>query len=224
MRDSIQAYLPMVQFLSTVLGKNYEIVLIELKDKGSGIVAIENAHISGRKIGDGLTDLLLKYIKEEFYRDSDFQCNYTCLSHGRRLRGSTYFIKEGEMLVGMLCINFDAESFLDLDARLMQLANLQPQTLMDTIKISDRCVQENQVETVFSSVTELCEQEVLKFAEERNLRIDQFTQEHNLEIMENLNNKGIFLIKGIVPDVASILRVSEASVYRYLSKINKKRV
>ncbi|ADK79392.1 helix-turn-helix transcriptional regulator [Sediminispirochaeta smaragdinae] len=222
MRDTIRNYLPIVQFLGSVLGSYYEIILIELKDEGSGIVAIENSHISGRKIGDGLTDLCLRFIKEETYKDTSFKSNYTCISNGRKLRGSTYFIKEGDMLVGMLCINFDTETFIELDTRLLQFANIQAQGIIDTL-FPPQGVPDNNTETVLSSVTELCEQEVRKYAEKNKLDAKKFTQENRIEIIEHLNNLGIFLIKGIVPDVANLIGTSEASVYRYLSIVNRKK-
>ena len=221
MRATIKEYLPVVRFLGAVLGKHYEVVLIELKEKGSGIVAIENPEVSGRKVGDGLTDLLLKFIKDETYKYENFQSNYTCISNGKRLRGSTFFIKEGEMLVGMLCINFNTESFLSLNSQFLQFVNLQLQGILEPF-IPSSIEGEGNTETVLSSVSELCEKEFSRYCEEKDLGIEQFNQDNKMEVIERLNNKGVFLIKGIVPDVANLIGVSEASVYRYLSKINKK--
>ena len=43
-----------------------------------------------------------------------------------------------------------------------------------------------------------------------------------MEIMDILNRKGVFLLKGSVSYVAKELRSSEASIYRYLGKLNSK--
>ena len=42
------------------------------------------------------------------------------------------------------------------------------------------------------------------------------------EIMDILNRKGVFLLKGSVSHVAQTLHSSEASIYRYLGKLNNK--
>ena len=42
------------------------------------------------------------------------------------------------------------------------------------------------------------------------------------EIMDILNRKGVFLLKGSVSYVAKELHSSEASIYRYLGKLNNK--
>lgn len=218
MRKTVEQYLPLVRYLGTVLGKCYEIVLIELKEQGSGIVAIENAHISGRKVGDGLTDLLLQFIKDETYRTNDFQANYTGICNGKTLRGSTYFIKEGDMLVGMLCVNCDSTSIVELGMKIFEFANLQPMTSIAPL-ITNPVGVGNKVETVLGTVTELCEKVVRQYWEESGRSTGKLTQNDKLQIIERLNQLGVFLIKGIVPDVARLLGASQASVYRYLSKI-----
>lgn len=43
-----------------------------------------------------------------------------------------------------------------------------------------------------------------------------------MEIMDILNRKGVFLLKGSVSHVAQALHSSEASIYRYLGKLNNK--
>ena len=43
-----------------------------------------------------------------------------------------------------------------------------------------------------------------------------------MEIMEILDRKGVFLLKGSVSFVAKELHSSEASIYRYLGKLNSR--
>lgn len=44
-------------------------------------------------------------------------------------------------------------------------------------------------------------------------------KEHKLKIVEVLDEKGVFLIKGAVDDVANAIGVSRYSVYNYLDEI-----
>ena len=50
---------------------------------------------------------------------------------------------------------------------------------------------------------------------------ERLTQEDRLSIVERLNNSGLFQLKGAVGEAAQYLYCSEASIYRYLSKISK---
>ena len=52
--------------------------------------------------------------------------------------------------------------------------------------------------------------------------VDRLTQDEKMEIMDALNRKGVFLLKGSVSHVAREPHSSEASIYRYLGKLNNK--
>ena len=54
------------------------------------------------------------------------------------------------------------------------------------------------------------------------VEVDRLTQDEKMEIMDILNRKGVFLLKGSVSHVAQALHSSEASIYRYLGKLNNK--
>ena len=50
---------------------------------------------------------------------------------------------------------------------------------------------------------------------------DKLSQSDRVEIIRDLNNNGMFLLKGAVATVAEVMGVSEPSVYRYLQKVKK---
>ncbi len=52
MNETVRRFLPMVDFLEQILGKNSEIVLHDFSDPDHAIVDIRNGIVSGRKIGD----------------------------------------------------------------------------------------------------------------------------------------------------------------------------
>ena len=57
--------------------------------------------------------------------------------------------------------------------------------------------------------------------ESSGVPVDRLTQEEKMKVVEQLNNKGVFLLKGAVSEVARQMASSEATIYRYLSKLNK---
>ena len=54
------------------------------------------------------------------------------------------------------------------------------------------------------------------------VEVDRLTQDEKMDIMETLSRKGVFLLKGSVSYVAKELHSSEASIYRYLGKLNSR--
>ena len=47
------------------------------------------------------------------------------------------------------------------------------------------------------------------------------SQSQRLAVMERLERDGVFLLKGAVKDASAALGISQASVYRYLSRIRQ---
>src|SRR6478736_7723680 len=90
----LQQYYPFVTFLSKVMGRNCEVVLHDLSRPESSVIAIENGHITGRKIGDAPTNLMLKVLQEKTYLTRDFIANYKAVNKdGKVFRSSSFFIK-----------------------------------------------------------------------------------------------------------------------------------
>ena len=58
--------------------------------------------------------------------------------------------------------------------------------------------------------------------EQHPVDVDRLNQDEKMEIMEILDRKGVFLLKGSVSFVAKELHSSEASIYRYLGKLNSR--
>lgn len=51
--------------------------------------------------------------------------------------------------------------------------------------------------------------------------LERLTQVEKVAIVRELKNRGVFLMKGTIPPVAELLGCSEATIYRYLSIVNK---
>ena len=55
----IISLIPIVKTIAQTFGRNCEIVLYDLSGLQHSIIAIENGHVAGRKIGDPITDFSL---------------------------------------------------------------------------------------------------------------------------------------------------------------------
>lgn len=219
--SALTPYIKIIEFLGYVLGPDYEIVLQDARPESPSILAIVNNHISGRTVGSPLSDLSLEMIKNKVYLHSDYQVNYNGLSKDNKImRSSTFFLKEKNELVGMLCINFDSSRYLHMSKEILRLCH------------PDRIVDENYnfnptnnlldiSENFTGSVSELTDAVLENSFLGTEIDTSNFSKEDKLHVVDVLNKKGVFLIKGAVSQVASKLSCSEASIYRYLNKINK---
>lgn len=231
--DLIRRYSLLVEFLGRILGPDYEIVLHDLSRKQPSVIAIANGQISGRTIGAPLTNVAMQLIAERAYETQDWKLNYRGVSaKGRILRCSTLFIKdERGTLAGLLCINFDDSHYRELSERIFALChpddyaarNISINTLpIDTgFQDADESGGFSEQEIFYSSIASATEAALASVMNFSDLPADRLTKEERLKIIRLMDQKGIFTLKGAVPIVAQKLSCSQASIYRYLSKIHQ---
>ena len=223
--ETLEEYKKLTEFLGEVLGSDYEVVLHDLKDPNHSITAIVNGQINGRDVGAPLTNIALSILRDKSYEDKDYRINDCGISaSGKMLRSNTFFIKQDGKLIGMLCINFDDSSYQTFSKRIMTLAH--PQKFLD--KISQQVNQSNEKSKVSDSDTtekyNPSSDSVIRDAIQLELNrigvsADRLTANERMQIIAALEEQGIFLLKGVVKDVALGLKCSQASVYRYMSQL-----
>jgi predicted transcriptional regulator YheO len=205
----------MVEFLGEACGGTCEVVLQDLRPGKMCVVAIANGHISGRSVGAPLTDLALRLIAQEVWKTTDHICNYEGKTRDSRiLHSSTFFIKNEGKLLGMLSVNVDVSQYTRISDDILRLAGLSPAAFQPSAAgIQTENFYNNMEEIIKSVFKEL----KVEGASER------LSQADRLVIIERLMDRGIFLLRGSVNSVAQKLQCSEASLYRYISMITRKR-
>ena len=210
--NRLEKYIPLAEFLSKCYGDNVEVVLHDIADLDHSAIAIFNNHVSGRKCGAPMTYYGLKIIRDKLYVKQNYSVNTrNVLSNGKVLRSSTYFIKDdnGELL-GTLCINVDVSHYIEL-------GNLFERLSFGNTNGNDKDDQNVNVKETFpTTVDDLIDGTIIDFIGE-NGSISDLTPERKIELVAQLNEKGIFMFKGTVKKVSVALGVSEPTVYRYLS-------
>lgn len=229
--DVVASYLPLVDFLAEALGPTAEVVLHDLRLRENSMIAIRNGEVSGRSAGATATEFAHKMARRAEEQGKSYMANYLGQPAGEKiLRSSTYFIRDGERnVVGLLGINVDVTQLLAARQTVDQLLGLAETGegrapavfssganpgLSKTAPIAgderspeerpDRNV-EHMVYAVLDRVLSAC-----KAAPSR------LTAREKREVVEELNARGVFLLKGVVTEVARRLAVSEQTVYRYL--------
>ena len=210
---TLSAFIPFVKGISETFGSNCEVVLHDLTDLQHSIIAIENGHVTGRNIGSPMTEASLKlYVNDKVDEDN---INYTGKSaDGRVLKSSTMFIKDEKgKVLGCLCINFD----------ITELVGVQ-RVMNELMKVSGTDVGEKLAESgdeVINIVSSVLKDIVNDTIQNNGKPIIYLSKEEKVGIVEILDQKGAFLIKGAIDYVAEVLCVSRYTIYNYLDEIRE---
>lgn len=224
-------YLGMMDFLAALLGPRAEVVLHDTSDLSRSVVALTNGHISGRSIGAPATDLVLKVLRNHEDDDVDYLANYLAeSSSGVQFRSSTMFIRNGDRnVIGMLCINIDDSALIDARDALSALTAVTEmgkdaathENGTVTQRASTLSSRSAVAERLSVSAEELTLDSVKRIVAAQGVEALRMTAEEKLEAVRALDRAGMFLLKGAVAHVASVLEVSEPSIYRYLRQVRQ---
>ena len=219
----LEPYIKLTEFLGQALGPDYEVALHDLTDRNRSIIAIANGHVSGRSIGAPLTNMALSILRDKSYETTDYRLHYQGVSaEGKVLRSNTWFIKHEGELIGMLCINFDDTRFRMAGAQLMNLCHpvqFISQVLPEVVDRNGQFMLQAAPEQYRNSTEAVAADAVERELELLGVSPERLTAEERQKIIAALDKDGIFLLKGAVKEVAEGLGCSQASVYRYLSRI-----
>ena len=197
-------------------GSNCEVVVHDLdsNDVEHSIVAIENGHITGRKVGDGLVDFALESVFDKSNKDKAFIANIygKTTDDNKRLRLSGYFIRNEEKeIIGLLNVTVDITDYLWMKNILEQ------ELLMSEGNGTALALESSDNKQHALSAAEMldlvCNQamEQLGFTDPRKMR-----KADKMKVIAMLNDRNLFAMKGIIKLTAKKLEISEPSVYRYV--------
>ena len=209
----LESYIPLMKFLAQLM-PDTEFVLHDVSRLEKSIIAIENNHISGRNVGDPATDLVLRIIKSKEYEKRDYTPAYTSTNEsGRFLNSGTYYIKNEDRLIGLFCINNDQTTMHMVTKAVDDLVRSRTPSFGNDEQVSKFD------EKLRHSVNDIPVETTLALLKERGVGVESMSQESRMEIIADLNERGVFLLKGAVSSIARILQVSEATIYRYLRRV-----
>ena len=211
----LKQYTALVNFLGKALDKNTEVCLQNITGDNPGIATIVNGHISGRKTGAPLSE----FAKERMALKDDnalYLLNYPTVAHdGKVLRSSTYFIRDNKnKLTGMICINTDVTNYLNLSEQLKQLAGISSEESEEN---------DSSLDVFLTSAQDVVSENITNILIDMGINMppSRLNTLEKQDVVEKLQEKGIFNLKGAVAEVANIMSVSEPTIYRYLAKKSK---
>ena len=211
--DNLEEVFPLAEFIADSFGPMAEIVVHDITRPENSIVFIRNGQLSGRSLGDGVTDQTFQLAIRADQDGADFVSDY----RGRRLnkhefRVSSYLIRNQEQtVIGLLCISINITGLQQAAHVLQTLSSIDS----DDVQISTETSRSHMSEEPAENIRRITRDEVRQF----NIPMDKLTKEDRLDIIRNIKDRGIFLIKGAVGIVAPELKISIPTLYRYLQAL-----
>lgn len=209
-KDHLLAYVPIANFIARMNGSACEAVIHDASDPAHSVLYITTPNITGRVVGDGMTDYALGLISSRRWLREEYVVNYLGSSseRGRVFRSSTYFIRSADTLHGLLCVNVDIGPLVRARALIEEAMLIEPKLLGGG----------EQLENFNLSPEEIIESTVQKYA--GNLPVAMLPTENKRRLVCELKERGIFLLKGTISCVAQRLGVSDQTVYRYIKEFS----
>lgn len=218
-RESLQPYVPLADMLTRTFGKGCEVVLHDLTDPQHSVVYVANNTVTGRQVGESFYTLVDQVLLSPDLKENSVSNYYFHTKDGnggKLIRSSTLLIRKPDgSLDGALCINLDTEPFTNMIEFLKEYLPEQPAENVlpsesQTVPMID---EEDNVSTMVSSLIDHILSDIS----------DESTREERVEKIRFMENKGIFLMKGSVEQVAARMGVNKVTIYSYLDEVHGKR-
>ncbi len=197
-KDMLETLCRIGEGISIMFGSSCEVVIHNLDSPDRGIVAIYNGHVTGRKVGDSLSILGLKNLRQG--KITNDLINYESKTKdGRLIKSSSFYISDTDYSF-ILGINFDYTN--------LKMADLSIQGLIATADHIEDCFPENSnnfIDDVFCEVTDSIGKPVALM-----------NKDDRLKAIKLLDERGVFLMQKAIPTIAEKLNVSRYTIYNYL--------
>lgn len=194
--------------IAGTLGSDCEVVLHDLRHPSTSVVKVINGHVTNRCEGQGIRDLL-GILRSPHFKSDQLVNYYTTNARGTSIKSSTAIIRdEGGEILAAICINWDlgplriARNFLDEIGRTVDIDGEEPDSDQQP-----------------SNVTETLEQLIHNTIQENGRSASSLGRDDRLRIVQFLDARGAFLIKGALDRIAEALSVSRHSIYKYLEEV-----
>ncbi len=207
MNKELQKYVPVANVIAKTFGKHCEVVIHDLSIPQNSVVYTVNNHVTGRQIGQSFEHLVKEVLLSSSF-DGDCTANYlTLTSDNREIKSSTALLRDaGGKIIGALCINYDIKPMRDIADFIGDFVNVE------------HTKPERDIEP-FGNVMEIVDDLINKIIDYDD--VDSLKRKDKIELIQFMDEKGVFLLKGAIEKVAERLNISKVTVYSYLDEIKK---
>ena len=187
-------------------GSNCEVVIHTLDESSAyhSIAAIYNGHVTGRKVGDGPSHIVLEQLGGGD-RDPEDHCAYlTRTPDGKILKSSSFYIRDSQgEVAAIFCINFDVSTLA-----------MGGHTLREIIE--PECPDDGEPARITLSVQELLDDLIRQSVELVGKPVALMGKDDKIKALRFLNRNGALLITKSGDKIAKYFGISKFTLYSYL--------
>lgn len=191
--------------IAAQFGEKCEVVIHDVTPSrmDRSIVHIENGYISGRKVGDGASQVVLDQLAHQDSQPSDHLCYLSRTDDGKILKSSSLYIRNSHGAVtAIFSINYDVTSMMMMQQELGNFIATRDETQTEPEKIIN-------VNHVLSELIEQSMQQVGK-------PVALMNKDDKVKAIRFLNDSGAFLITKSTDKVAKYFGISKYTLYSYI--------
>lgn len=185
-------------------GSNCEVAIHDLsRDPDRSIVFIANGHVSGRKVGDGASNVVMEQLRTQDPEPKDHLCYLTKTPDGKILKSSTVYIRDRKGKVSaILAINYDISRLILMEEALHDLTSTGEEVPAEPERITN----------VSDLLDELIQQSVALVGKPAAV----MNKEDKVKAIQFLSQNGAFLITKSGDKVAKYFGISKYTLYSYI--------
>ena len=191
--------------IAAQFGSNCEVVIHDVSSNhpDHSIVHIENGHVSGRKVGDGASQVVLDQMASQAEHPRDHLCYLTRTPDGKILKSSTVYIRNSKGKVSaILAINYDISKLLMVESAVHDL-------------ISTGEPQQEEPEKIVN-VNDLLEELIQQSVSLVGKPVALMNKDDKVRAIRFLNESGAFLVTKSGDKVAKYFGISKYTLYSYI--------
>ena len=194
----------MAEGIAAQFGSSCEVVVHDLsRHPDHSIVAIVNGHVSGRKVGDGASAVVLEQMERNDPQPKDHLCYLTKTPDGKILKSSTVYIRNSKGKVSaILSINYDISRLLMVESAVRELVTTQEPAQTEPEKIVN----------VNDLLEDLIQQSVALVGKPVAL----MNKDDKVRAIRFLNQNGAFLVTKSGDKIAKYFGISKYTLYSYI--------
>ena len=190
--------------IAAQFGSSCEVVVHDLsRDPDRSIVFILNGHVSGRKVGDGASTVVMEQLRTNDPEPRDHLCYLTKTPDGKILKSSTVYIRNSRGKVSAIfAINYDISKLLMVESAVQDLISTGEPAQAEPEKITN----------VNDLLEDLIQQSVTLVGKPAAL----MNKDDKVRAIQFLNQNGAFLITKSGDKVAKYFGISKYTLYSYI--------
>ena len=178
---------------------------LDSNDPDSSIVAIENGHVSGRRVGDGPSHIVLEALRGDCARLEDRLAYLTRSDDGKILKSSTIYIRDDDgRAIGVFAINYDITLMLAMENMLRQFTATEKES--------------REPEAISRHVSDLLDELIEQSVKLVGKPVALMHKEDKVKAIQFLNETGAFLITKSGDKVCKYFGISKYTLYSYIDE------